>query len=566
MGAPVDVVVVGLGPAGTIAARVLAAAGLRVVALEAGPGAGGGAPGTPAARSPIAAPPPTIRRHAGERATPAPGPPAGCNAIGGAKRLAAAQSYRLDPWSLRVRSATDAGHGPGALDPEVMVEDWPLTAADLDPYHDRVERLLEVAGGAASGGRELPGALAPTAWTTRMAGAARRRGWTPFAAPAALRSDALAPPAAGSVSDELLAAAIASGAVEVRSEATALEVLVDGDRVRGVRYRRAGRTLEQRARAVVLAASVFENVRLLLLSRSPAFPAGLANGSGQVGRHFMAHSVLLVHGLFAGEDLGRASGTPAQATAIADFDGDAFDHRGLGFVGGSLLQAAMTGPTAPGGGPLATAPPPGIRPGTPAARRWAADHGRSVGSVWAQPEQLPRAGHRLDLDPAHADPLGRPVLRVTHGLAVDDRRRAAFLAARMGEWLREAGAARVWTAPLVPQPLGTHLYGGTRMGGDPATSVVDADGIAHGRDDLAIVGSSTFPTTGGRGPTQTIEALAWRTAERLAARLGGDGAARPQRASWTISPPTTVTSARPSRQASGGSRSGSTSSATRSPT
>ncbi|MGE4426632.1 MAG: GMC oxidoreductase, partial [Solirubrobacteraceae bacterium] len=155
------------------------------------------------------------------------------------------------------------------------------------------------------------------------------------------------------------------------------------------------------------------------------------------------------------------------------------------------------------------------------ARAWVDAHAASIGTVWAQPEQLPRTAHRIDLDPRRRDGLGRPVVRITHGLAADDRRRAAFLAGRMGEWLTAAGAARVWTAEPVAQPLGTHLYGGTRMGDDPATSVVDGHGVAHGAPGLVVLGSSTFPSTGGRGPTQTIEALAWRAAERLAERLTG---------------------------------------------
>jgi gluconate 2-dehydrogenase alpha chain len=58
------------------------------------------------------------------------------------------------------------------------------------------------------------------------------------------------------------------------------------------------------------------------------------------------------------------------------------------------------------------------------------------------------------------------------------------------------------------------------MGDDPSSSVVDRFGFAHDVPNLGVLGASTFPTTGGINPTLTVQALAWRTAEELAARIG----------------------------------------------
>ena len=63
-----------------------------------------------------------------------------------------------------------------------------------------------------------------------------------------------------------------------------------------------------------------------------------------------------------------------------------------------------------------------------------------------------------------------------------------------------------------------HCYGGTRMGDDPATSVVDAHGFAHEVPNLAVLGASVFPTTGGPQPDADVQALAWRTATHWVAR------------------------------------------------
>ena len=57
--------------------------------------------------------------------------------------------------------------------------------------------------------------------------------------------------------------------------------------------------------------------------------------------------------------------------------------------------------------------------------------------------------------------------------------------------------------------------GTTRMGTDPAVSVVDANCRAHEVDNLYITGSSVFPTAGDSNPTLTIVALAHRLADTL---------------------------------------------------
>jgi gluconate 2-dehydrogenase alpha chain len=90
-----------------------------------------------------------------------------------------------------------------------------------------------------------------------------------------------------------------------------------------------------------------------------------------------------------------------------------------------------------------------------------------------------------------------------------------FIQDKMAQWYRAAGATDVERAPVGPMGPSTHAYGGTRMGDNPATNVVDRWGFSHEAPNLGILGASVMGTSGARNPTLTAQALAWRTAEHL---------------------------------------------------
>ena len=136
-----------------------------------------------------------------------------------------------------------------------------------------------------------------------------------------------------------------------------------------------------------------------------------------------------------------------------------------------------------------------------------------------QKTTLPYEDNYLDLDPTVKDRLGNPVIRITADWKDNDRKLSAFLREKMKQWFMQAGAIATQDAPGGTQGPSTHAIGGTRMGNNKDTSTVDRWGLAHEVRNLGILGGSVMGVSGARNPTLTIQALSWRTAERLGAAV-----------------------------------------------
>mgnify|MGYP003352124493 CR=1 FL=1 len=101
----------------------------------------------------------------------------------------------------------------------------------------------------------------------------------------------------------------------------------------------------------------------------------------------------------------------------------------------------------------------------------------------------------------------------------NENARIEFMLTKMEAIGRAMGAKDVWRAPLGQGQPGAHHEGGTRMGSDPKSSVVNRYGQSWDAPNLFVVGSSTFPTMGaGFNPTLTIQALAYMSADAIVNR------------------------------------------------
>ena len=124
-------------------------------------------------------------------------------------------------------------------------------------------------------------------------------------------------------------------------------------------------------------------------------------------------------------------------------------------------------------------------------------------------------GNRIDLDDVEKDAWGLSVPRITFTAHPQDIRLGKWFGDRGRELLQAAGAAKVSESHGGSYGGGQHLLGTCRMGKDPKTSVIDADHRTHDVPNLFIVDGSSFVTSGRGQPTMSIQALAFRAADRI---------------------------------------------------
>ena len=551
-----DVAIVGLGAAGGVAALPLARAGLTVVGLDAGSWMTkrdfspdelrNNYRGWPHAVQKANREVPTQRPDARTPTGPRPAIHPMMNAVGGTTLHFYARYWRLPAWDFKVVSETTRRYGASRLPKGSTVEDWPLTYDDLEPFYEKVEFEIGVSGQAgnlngklnpagnifeAPRHREFPmPPLRGTEFTEKMATTARSLGWHPHPGAAAINSRPYDGRAAcmyhgfctrggchvdakNSTLVTTIPKAQKTGHFTVVAQAHVTKIEVDGGgRVSGVTYLANGTEYFQPAKVVLLGSYVYENVRLLLLSTSKAFPNGLSNQHGQVGRHYMSHAQTgAVTALFPW-NINNWYGLPAQGIAVDDFADDNFDHSSADFIGGGNLWISSDRR------PImaATTSTFGRAPSWGAAwKRWIVENADRTNTANIQKTTLPYEDNYLDLDPVVKDPLGFPVIRITADFKDNERKINAFVQEKMERWYRAAGAIEVQRASIGTMGPATHAYGGTRMGVNPDTNVVDAWGFSHEVPNLGVVGASVMGTSGARNPTLTVQALAWRTADHL---------------------------------------------------
>ena len=500
----VDAIVIGLGAGGAPLLARLAAAGMSVVALEAGPWYDPARDFATDEKAQEGLFWNDERLSAGDHPLGFGSNNSGTG-VGGSTLHYTAYTPRAQPDDLLLK--TEYGVG----------EDWPLSYDDLEPYYEEVEWTIGVSGPSPypwgptrRKGYPLP-PLPLNGAAQIMAGACADLGITTSpAANAALSQpytvEGIGPRGActnrgfcqagcnngakGSMDVTYVPLAVGAGA-EVRPFAYVTAIEHAGGEVTGVVYGdRDGVERRQRCRHLFLCAGAIETPRLLLLN-------GLANASGQVGKNFMAHVGVQVWGQFDRE-IRPWKGIPGGLISE-----DTHRPKDADFAGGYLLQSI------------------GVMPVTYVSQLARArglfgkaltDHMEGynrVAGINVLGDCLPEARNYLELSD-EKDERGFAKPRIHFTVMENERKMTDHAEDLMKAIWKTGGAHDVWSFRRYAHTIGT-----CRMGRDPSRSVVDADGRSHEVPNLTVVDNSVFPSSLSVNPALTIMALSLRTADRF---------------------------------------------------
>ncbi|UJF33086.1 GMC family oxidoreductase [Paenibacillus hexagrammi] len=505
----VDIVIIGAGAAGGVLAKELSEAGMSVVILEAGPHRD---PQKDFASDELA------MKSLGwqdTRLVDGSNPlTMGHNnsgwGVGGGTQHFTGVFLRFHESDFKTKSIDGVG------------EDWPIHYKDLEPYYHKIEKEIAVSGpryfpwGNFHGPYPYPERepLSPNAYLFQKG--CEMLGYQSVVTPLAILSapfegrppcinrgfcnQGCMPNAKFSTLIVHIPKAIHAGAILLSDcRVTQIETNAEG-KASGVIFMHGGQSYRQRAKVVIVSAYVVETPRLLLHSANAQFPNGLSNSSGWVGRGFMTHSSYDVYAKFE-EEVRLYKGTPVLASTQDLYETD----KNRGFARGYTIHAHGARPVSMANGISNSVS--GMLWGE--TLRDAMKNYNHYGRLTMVGEVLPSWDNSISLSD-EKDELGIPRSKVTFSYSDNDRKLIEHAVDTMSSILTAAGGQVEYVVPDT-----AHLMGGCRMGSNSHTSVVNSFGQSHDIPNLFICDASIFVTSSGGNPTNTVMALAARTAEYI---------------------------------------------------
>lgn len=494
----VDAIVVGAGMGGAAAAFVLSRAGLRVLVIERGLAKADFDPA-----------------YAGEYPeTFIQGP----NRIEVLTRSGRA-TYPVNGWVPVIGGGEGGGSAVyGAALFRFHRDDfqrWPFAYEELAPHYRRCEELFHVRGthdplSADERALKPPPAISPAA--AEMFGFLEQQGMRPFRSPIGFEGRSgcrecfgfyCASDCKKTAGNVFIDPAIATGRTEVLYSTSVEQLLVEGDRVAGVRCRTPLGPREFRARTVFLAAGALMTPTLLLNARSDRYPTGLGNQHDLVGRHLMRHLIDFYY-------VKTPSSASARGHLIEVSSSACYHHEGtrwgmLNVSAGLMAPAIMASEFIEHMRAISPVPFP-----SSLAKRFVAFYLDRLtrGRILLNPiiEDSPSFDNRV-LPTSRIDDV-----RVRYELTEDDARRVKASRRRLLQLLRPLSVRLLKVAE--DASFLAHACGTCRMADEPSQGVVDPSGKVFGVEDLHIVDASVFPTSGGVNPSLTVAACAWKLAEQ----------------------------------------------------
>lgn len=584
----VDVVTVGAGWTAAVMAQKLTAAGYRVVSLEMGP-VRWTTPDFEHDHDPLryhqrhammvnlgreswtwrpnVKAPSLPMRHYGSFN---PGSGMGGSAIHWSGML-----WRYLKSDFQYRSHSIERYGKDKLPAGNMIQDWPVTYDELEPYYDAMEYDIGASGQAGNlngvriqGGnvfeepRSRPYPLPPlevTIPSKMFAKSCLELGYHPFPQPAGIASHAFTDPFGNYHSGCLycgfctrygcevdakampvnthIPPALATGRYEIRPncKVTRINIGPDGSATGLTYIDEMGQEQEQPADLVLLTGYTFTNVRLLLLSRGNRHPNGVGNDRNRVGKNYTyQHWHAISTGMFAGRQFNLYMGNTSTQNVIFDFTADLFDHSKLDFVGGAMLFATPgerdpfeSSSNLPVGEkprephkPIDPSQPKGPKDWGQSWKEYLKAHWNGIAEIDMQGESLPYEDQFLDLDPNFTADDGQPLLRLTFDWHLNDYAMYSFIAEKADEIMKKMGPTEQYTKKeLKPYNYhdyqSTHATGGAIMGTDPGNSVTNKYGQVWDTPNVFLTGACLYPQNPSVNPTGTLLALAYMAGDAI---------------------------------------------------
>jgi choline dehydrogenase-like flavoprotein len=422
---------------------------------------------------------------------------------------------------------------------------WPVTYAEMSPWYDKAEGFIGITGTkeglrTAPDGNFLP-PIAPRVHELLIQKACQRLKIPCIPSRMAMLTKALNGRAAChycgqcgrgcqtasafSSSQAMIFPAMKTGKLTMFTGAMARELVTDGSgKVTAVSYvDKATRSERQvRCRAVVVAASACESARLLLNSKSPRFPGGIANSSGVVGRYLtdsVGYSMSGYVPALAGMPRHNSDGIGGMHLYVPwwlygdkskDFPRGYHIEIGGGF--GMPELGSFAGQCARHEGY-----------GKALKDKIREEYGAMVHFA-GRGEMIPNRQSYCEIDPQRTDAWGIPVLRFHFGWSDAEINQVRHMENTFASIIDTMGGTPLGRKEDPRQAISVggfiiHEAGAVRMGSDPKTSALNGYCQAHEVKNLFVCDAAPFVSQPDKNVTLSIVAFAWRASEYLAEEM-----------------------------------------------
>ena len=397
---------------------------------------------------------------------------------------------------------------------------WPYTYKNLEPYYEKAEKLLGIAGIRGKDITEPPDRAdylhAPSTKLSKPSkklwAAAEKLKLHPFFLPMAINFSGmygknkcilcstcdhyLCKIEAKNDLATIILPATAEQGVSILPETRALKINCTKHRAVSVDLidQRSGKKFSVKGDNIILSGGALYSPYLLLASGIDKI-----TGSDSIGRYLMRHANGVVAGIF----MSKSNPEKVLQKQIGIPDYYHGDPKGKGAPNGpwGMIQDVSS----IGKGVIKANAPFGLK-------NIAAVVSEYLINLLCIAEDTPQYENRVYADFSKRDKFDSPLLKIYHRYSERDLNARAALYAKAKTILRKAGALFFYTMPI---ETFSHGLGTCRMGKDAASSVVDANCKVHGMDNLYVIDGSVMPSGGSVNPSLTIAALSIKAAERL---------------------------------------------------